>query len=450
MSAQAKIGYIGVDVLNNATICNEAQALMQQEVPLDFVSVYKYDNATFYKNETVAKISEQLHYLYPMTWYSVLYALTVGPFLFGWNYWKTIFRACTCEAEGWYQRSRLIGHLLPSISLAIYWRKRGVTHIHAHWAHTATTMAMHASRLLGIQFSFTGHANDLFVHAVGLNEKIRSARFIICISEFHRQWYLERGATPDQLHVIYCGIDTNRFTPKDRNTKAFESDPPVILGVGRLVEKKGFHNLIQSCAILNKRGVSFRCLIAGNGPEEERLRNLVQENNLENIVHITGVHALQEDLPSILTSSEIFTLPCVRDSDGDMDGLPQVIMEAMACALPVVSTRLVGIPDIVRHEKTGLLVEPNDVLGLADTLADLLASTELQENLGRYGCNWVNAYFDREENVKHVGQLLTWAATHPGKSTPTWRFDGAPDAEKEYGGTTTNITECEKAPFIAA
>ncbi|MGF1583281.1 MAG: glycosyltransferase family 4 protein [Gemmataceae bacterium] len=462
MSASMKnsIGYIGVDFLNNATICNEALGLLDAGVPLEPASVYSFEKATFYRNKNLERITSNLHSLYPLKAGSVLWALLAGPFVFGWRFWKALGKACTCEVEGWSQRLRVVWGFLPALCLAMHWRTRNVGHIHAHWAHTATTMAMHAAELLDISFSFTGHANDLFVHTVGLPAKIRRARFIVCISEFHRRWYLERGADAERLHVVYCGIDPQRFSeagtqeinnpmegfavpPAGENSRfssgalpvespTRKNDTPVILGVGRLVEKKGFHHLVAACAKLKDRGVNFQCIIAGKGDEESRLQELGEALGVTDMVTIPGTNVLQEDLPGLMRQARIIALPCVRDRNGDMDGLPQVLIEAMLCGVPVVSTRLVGIPDLIRDGENGYLVRPEDVDQLTAALEKAIGDPETTHQMGLLGKEWAQSHFGREKTVERLQQLFEWATSHSDQKSPGWQHPPAPGATDAY------------------
>ena len=327
-----------------------------------------------------------------------------------------IFKAAFGPAEGLRERLTLLYQILPALVLAMRWRNRPIGHIHAHWAHTATSVAMHAAELLGVGFSFTGHANDLFVHKVALLAKVRRARFIVCISEYHRRLYIDLGADPARLKVVYCGIDTERFTIEPPQ---MPSARPRIVGVGRLVEKKGFHDLIAACAILRTAGHRFECVIAGSGPERERLAAEVTRLGLDDLVRITGEPVLQEDLPGLLCSAGIFALPCVRDRDGDMDGLPQVLIEALLCGIPAVSTELVGIPDIILNGRTGLLVKPGDVEDLADAIGLLLTSPDLAARLGRQGREWALEHFGLDEAVSRLERLFHTAVSEPASAPPS-------------------------------
>ncbi len=406
-----RIGYIGVDVLNNATVCNEASGLLAAGVPLEVVSVHRHDRPTFYQDQSLDTLQKSVTHLFPLCLFEAARAVLTAPFVYGRRFWTMLGNAAFGPAEGARQRITLVVQILPALILAARWRNRSIGHIHAHWAHTATSVAMHAAELLGVGFSFTGHANDLFVHRVALVAKVRRARFIVCISEYHRQFYIRLGAEPLRLKVVYCGIDTERFTSAP---KAVKSARPRIVSVGRLVEKKGFHDLIAACAVLREAGHDFECVIAGSGPEQAKLVAEITTLRLEGVVTVTGRTVLQEDLPGLLGTAEVFALPCVRDRDGDMDGLPQVIIEALLCGVPTVSTELVGIPDIIRDGQTGLLVSPGDVAALADAIGLLLTTPELAQRLGTQGREWALSHFGLDEAVSRLERLFLTAAREPG------------------------------------
>jgi glycosyltransferase involved in cell wall biosynthesis len=160
------------------------------------------------------------------------------------------------------------------------------------------------------------------------------------------------------------------------------------------VEKKGFARLIEACRILANRGAAFDCVIGGSGELEAELRAHVRRLDLEGRVKLTGETLLQERITEFMHAGDVYVLPCVRAADGDVDGLPQMLVEAMACGLPAISTRLAGIPDLVRHEETGLLVEPHDAAGLADAIERLMRDRPLAARLAAAGRRWVEERFD--------------------------------------------------------
>lgn len=428
IQSETRIGYIGVDILNNATICNEATALLERGTPLELVSVYRFQKPTYHQNDSLQDLNGRIEHLYPIKPLLTCWDLFRAPILFGGNFFKTVFKALTGKVEGRAQRLKMLGHLIPAIKLALHWRNRNLGHIHCQWAHTATTIGMHAAELLGIGFSFMGHANDLFVHRVALEDKIKRARFILCISEYHRRFFAKLGAAPNRLSVVYCGISLERF----QEPKSAKTNSRKIVSIGRLVEKKGFDDLIAACGLLRDRGIEFECVIAGSGPEEDSLRQLITNLNLENHVRITGETMLQEAMPDFIRSARLFSLPCVQDSDGDMDGLPQVLIESMACRVPAVSTFLVGIPDLIRHEQNGLLVESRNVKACADAMQLLLTDDICVQELGRQAESWVKRHFGRDELATRVDQILCEAASQPGTSPPSNRYPATPGSVASY------------------
>ncbi len=173
-----------------------------------------------------------------------------------------------------------------------------------------------------------------------------------------------------------------------------EGAPLHILSSGRLVEKKGFSVLLEACQIMAARGYAFHCTIGGSGPDEAELRADVQAKGLEDRVVLTGEAIKQEDIPDFMSAGDLYCLPCVWASDNDVDGLPQMLMEAMACGLPAVSTRLVGIPDLVIDAETGVLVEPRDPEALAEALMTLGSDETLARKLADNGHKRVVEVFD--------------------------------------------------------
>jgi glycosyltransferase involved in cell wall biosynthesis len=258
---------------------------------------------------------------------------------------------------------------------------------------------MYGAWLLGKSFSFTGHAADIFRDRVALRDKIRRADFIICISEFHRQFFLNEGARPSQLQIMYCGIDVEQFSPAQAPQR-LPGQRVRIRSSGRLVEKKGFDILIEACRILRDHGRDFECVIAGSGPLQKPLAAQIQQAQLGDRVKLTGEEIKQEQIPGFMHEGDIYCLPCVWASDNDVDGLPQMLMEAMACGLPAISTRLVGIPDLVIEGKTGLLVEPRNPQQLAEAIAKLADHPEMAAAQAAAGRQWVIERFNLRDCIE--------------------------------------------------
>jgi glycosyltransferase involved in cell wall biosynthesis len=194
------------------------------------------------------------------------------------------------------------------------------------------------------------------------------------------------------LLTAYCGIDARWFYPRVR--ERVRDQPYRILSSGRLVEKKGFKYLIEACRILADRGERFECVIGGSGELLGNLRSHIERLGLSDRVTVTGQSLIQEKIVEFMHTGDVYVLPCVWASDNDVDGLPQMLMEAMASGLPAISTRLVGIPDLVQHGKTGLLVEPNNPTALADAISRLMRDRPLAAQLAAAGQQWIRERFD--------------------------------------------------------
>ncbi|MEC7257751.1 MAG: glycosyltransferase [Pseudomonadota bacterium] len=348
---------------------------------------------TFFTSPDFQAENRATNVLYPLSRWRAVRAALAAPVRFGpRRALGALWNALTGPRES--LRTRAVG--LWHYAVACHWaaalQQEEVSHIHSQWIHSGGTVAMYGAWLLDVPFSFTGHAADLFRNRAALEDKIRRAQFIVCISEFHRQFFLDNGARPEQLQIGYCGIDVAHFTPR-RRTRA-PGDPLHILSSGRLVEKKGFHVLIEACALLAERGFAFHCTIGGSGPEAEPLRALIAEKGLGDHVTLEGTAITQEDLPGFMYSGDVYCLPCVWAKDNDVDGLPVMLMEAMACGLPAVSTELVGIPDLIEDGETGLLVPTEDAAALADALVRLGGDEALAERLARAGRERVMAQFN--------------------------------------------------------
>lgn len=390
------IHYMTIRGTADAWVGNELRVVSRAGLPFRLHALGQ-STQNYFASEDMAEIAADTRFLRPVPLTQVLGAVLMAPIRFRGAFFAALANAIFGTRES--LRIRAVG--LWHLCLACHWatllridEKNGtpVAHIHSQWIHSAGTVAMFGAWLLGRPFSFTGHAADLFRERAALKTKIHRAAFIICISEFHRQFYLENGARPDQLRIAYCGIDTSHFTPRRRTRTA--DDPFHILAAGRLVEKKGFPVLIRACLLLKERGYPFLCTIGGSGPDEVALRALVSELDLEDEITLTGEALKQEKIPEFMYEGDVFCLPCVWASDNDVDGLPQMTMEAMACGLPAITTRLVGNPDLVIHDQTGLLVEPQDATGLADAIMRLGKDDALARQLAEAGHKHVMEVFD--------------------------------------------------------
>jgi glycosyltransferase involved in cell wall biosynthesis len=282
-------------------------------------------------------------------------------------------------------------------------KKIGVRHLHTHFAGMAARTAFWIGKFFGIDYSLTVHANDIFVppnFEIGLSEILSSASAIIAVSDFAANQLRERfPENAKRVYRIYNGIDCAQFKPAQ-----FER-PPLILSIGRLISKKGFDVLIDACALLRQRGHGFRCEIIGEGPLFEKLQARIHRQDLREDVHLVGPQT-QSEIAARLSKATVLALPCRIDPDGAMDNLPTVIMEAMASALPVVSTDIGGISEMVRDRETGLLVVQNDSVATADALSQLISDLDLAQSFGGKGRKRAEEFFSIEKNVRALREII--------------------------------------------
>jgi glycosyltransferase involved in cell wall biosynthesis len=275
-------------------------------------------------------------------------------------------------------------------------------HLHVHFAHIPTDIAMYAAGLSGTPFSFTAHANDLYERGWLLDKKVRRARFVATISEYNRQFLIKKGGSGDKIHVIRCGVDPSAFSA--RTGRALNSIPKIGT-LGRMVEKKGIDDLIRACKLLKDRSIAFHLEIAGDGPMESELKALVGDGDFAEQVQFTGPLA-HDQVPAWLQSLDIFVLACRKDRNGDMDGIPVVLMEAMLAGVPVISCRISGIPELIEDGRSGLLAEPENPAELAGAISRLLSDERLYEDLRKKAIVKVQTDFELSNNVTQLNKLF--------------------------------------------
>jgi glycosyltransferase involved in cell wall biosynthesis len=297
-----------------------------------------------------------------------------------------------------------------------------VTHLHAHFAHGTTTVTWYASRITGVPFSFTGHARDIYTEKLNpgglLPRKLRAARFVVTCTETNRR-HLERLADGTAVHRIYHGLNADfarllaGAVPDQFRSGAGHNGSFRVLAVGRLVAKKGFDVLVEAVGILAERGVPVEAVLVGHRAPLEpevgpRLERDVSRLGLETRVRFVGSMAQAELLDEYRRAS-VFCLPCRVADTGDRDGIPNVMVEAMACGVPVVSTTVSGIPELVSNRVDGILVPPEDPVELAAALLELYRDPELGRHLGQQAEATVRERFDGDLLVDELAALLTEA-----------------------------------------
>ena len=285
-----------------------------------------------------------------------------------------------------------------------------VRHLHAHFCHGATTVTWLAAIITGLPFSFTAHAKDIYCESLNpsglLGRKMRAARFIVTCTDANRE-HLQKIEPGAEIHCIYHGLNAE-FAPLLTRLPTLRSTPNPIraLGVGRLVPKKGFDVLVKACGILHRRDIDFEAVIIGeHGEHEPELRRLISSLGLENRIQLTGAMA-QSELYEEYRRATTFCLPCRVLDNGDRDGIPNVLMEAMACGVPVITTTVSGIPEIITDGVNGQLVPPDDPEALAAALLCLDRDPQLARRLALEGQDTVRERFDGEVFASSLSALF--------------------------------------------
>ena len=334
--------------------------------------------------EAIARVRAPVHYLHTEgvkaashLWAALQDAAAVLP-----GFWSEL------EAAG--GEDALAVHHAAVLACAV--RRTAIEHLHAHFAVATATVARLASRFAKVPYTFTAHAKDIFhasVRPEALRRNLSEAATAITVSDYNRDYLVQTyGAAAARTHRVYNGIDLQQFpyaSPERR--------PPRIAAVGRLVEKKGFADLVAACALLRDRGLAYRCDIVGTGPLELALRALMQRCGLEDRVQLVGLRPRSEVVAHIRDAA-VLAAPCVIGSDGDRDGLPTVLLEAMALGTPCVSTDVTGIPELLQGDESGLVVPQHDPAALAAALERLLTDPALRVRLATCARRRVEAEFD--------------------------------------------------------
>ncbi|WP_405373975.1 MULTISPECIES: glycosyltransferase [unclassified Microbacterium] len=288
-----------------------------------------------------------------------------------------------------------------------------VTHLHAHFASVATTVARLASLLTGIPYSFTAHAKDIFHESVDdddLARKFSDAAFAVTVSDFNLAHVRERMPRA-RVARVYNGLELDRFPFSPPRERAGDLR---VLAVGRLVEKKGFAVLVDAAAMLRATGIRLTVDIVGGGELQGDLAARIAERGVGDVVRLSGPRP-QHEIAALLADADVFVAPCVVGADGNADGLPTVLLEAMASGTPCVSTAVTGIPEVIRDGRTGLLCEPGSVAELADALRRLAAGEVDTARMAEAARRLVEAEFDSHGQARVLASLTAdaVASAHP-------------------------------------
>ena len=296
--------------------------------------------------------------------------------------------------------------------------KAHVKHIHAHFATHPALAALIISEFTGIQFSFTAHAHDIFIRSRlrMLAEKMKKAVCVVTVSHFNKQYLMRLcpGIPEKKIQVVRCGISCEQYRhhKEGASNKLF-----TILSVAALKPYKGLSHLINACALLaSEKKVSFQCLIVGEGPERKRLEKLIEKKGVGDTIQLLGGQP-HEKVIDLYARADLFVLPSVIAPNGQMEGVPVALMEAMASGVPVITSRLSGIPELVHDARSGILVSPGDERALADAIHRLFQEKEVREQMGHYAQNDMMKEFQLAANVSKLRTLFNTSFSNETKKS---------------------------------
>jgi len=434
-----RVGYIlrSYPRLSQTFVVNEVRALEKLGVQIHIFAVTHPHEALV--QPQVAEVQAPVDYLevaQQRRWWVIVWEHLLMALLSPYRYFSTLAYLCRHPEfdEGYTTSSRAVA-FLQAVYLARLIRHKeqplgGIDHLHAHFAHDPTLLAQLAHRLTGISYTFTAHARDIYqIPIAALAERIKQASAVItcCATNVDYLKTATAAAQHNKLRVIHNGINLDEFQPRGeawggRGVGGTGSasplfpypptplPPPLILSASRLEEKKGFPDLLHACAQLKQQGHQFRCVIYGDGSLRTELGEMIQQLDLRNHVTLAGA-CTQQELRRIMPQADIFALTPFVTADGDRDGVPTVLAEAMACGVPVVSTTVAGIPELVTHDYNGLLTAPHDIENVTSALAALLNNEAKRRQLGNGARNTVIQHFDLRAGAQQLAQLFQTMAT---------------------------------------
>src|SRR5215469_10921029 len=399
--------------LSETFILNEIISLEQRGVPIRIFSVKEPDTGPAHSK--VAQVHAEVTYLaFRPNWKRTIPANLRLFFRQPARYLRVLLEATKTNLMR-HHRVAVPWHFLEAAYLTDILFRAPLDHLHAHFASTPSLVALFTHRLSGIPYTFTAHAKDIYLTDPEVfRAKLEEARAVVTCTQYNRGYLMKQfgRVAEHKVRCIYHGLDISQF--KFSPCRDDETGEPVILSVARLVEKKGLEDLITAADILRRRGRTFKVEIIGTGPLRDALNTHAQRLGLADRVRLMGAQA-HDAVCVAYQRATVFVLPCVVASNGDRDGIPNVLLEAMASGLPVVSTPVSGVPELIESGVNGLLVSPHDANSLADAIERLLASREFREGLARTARSTLESSFSLDSGAEQL--LAVFRGAEPGKQS---------------------------------
>ncbi|MEB3295788.1 MAG: glycosyltransferase [Synechococcales bacterium] len=408
---QPVIGYLmkSYPKISETFILNEILELERQGIQLHLFSLRPCPDAKSHPD--VSKVKAPVTYI-PLLRQNKGYSLERLQHLASAQlYWLKKFPDRSWQAFEFYKTQSLEWEdFLQAAFLAKTLSDLQITHVQVHFANLPTAIVEIAQYFYPFTFNIFAHAKDIYLTPKGvLNRRMEKAEFVLTCTGFNAQYLREMSNNDTPIYLSYHGLNLERFTPK-RSPGEMPTQVPLMLSVGRFCEKKGFPYLLQACACLKQMGCEFRCVIVGYGEMRSQLEAMIHDLNLSDTVTLSGKKT-QDELVELYHQSSLFVLPCLVTDDGDRDGIPNVLLEAMAMKLPVVSTNISGISELVEDQFNGFLIPEKDAAALTEALSLLLNNPDLRQEFGIRGRQKVLQQFNLEKNVAEIREQLVLAVS---------------------------------------
>jgi len=396
-TSRPKIAYImsRFPKLTETFILFEMGELEQQNVQVELYPLLR--EKTTVMHPEAEEWVKRAHYTpfisLPIFWAQIRYIISRPRAYFGalWALLRGTFGSLNFFVGG-------LGIFPKSVYFAQLMEADGVQHVHAHFANHPAAAAFIIHRLTGIPYSFTAHGSDLHMDRHMLREKVAEAALVVPISNYNKEMILADAGEQyrDKVEVIHCGVDTRVFQPV---TRPPHDGPLSLLCIGTLHEVKGQTYLIEACRLLTERGIDVVCRFVGDGPDHQMLAEQIAKAGLSDRVELLG-RRTREQIAELLRNTDVVVTPSVPTKSGKREGIPVVLMEAMASGVAVVASGISGIPELVDDQVGGLLTPPRDAAALADALEKLQRDPELRQRLGKAGREKVLREFDLTTNAR--------------------------------------------------